>query len=621
MIRLLVALAAAPLLAAGPVKGPELPPAAAVASPPHRVLIQYGLDRGPDGSLVYAGTPEPVPTALGRRMLAAIGKIMVPADLDRREAGRFLLRSGLPIAFNGVHLINPSGETTFYGSKLYQALKDRPEAVDALSGERLKEALDTMHAAAQGFEKAPYYPEVAAAKLDAAWSLLQAGTLRAGEERLVRADYSGLNHDLGAYLEARQSRLEAAYRAAKPGTSASKRLAIASTALRALRAQTHATFKSSRVAATHGGLPVLLSVLEKLDGPLDEGCLRAVIESLPMGELIYKSRAFELWRAGVTGRGVKVAVLDMGAASHPDIEPAVERRVDLTGAPGPAAAGHLHGLSVASVIHALAPEAKLLSYKIGAHRGDLPVGPSLDEAREMLIRALESAVDAGASIVNLSWSLSMKAGRFWYYLLKSDAVIAKMSELHARTGVVYAVSASNAGERGVPVNWLSWPDGAVPFGAIDAAGRHADFSDKLPGYDRTAGRFVRKPVLLTPGVHVPVATIVKDADHVLARSGPDGKSAEPERRPGAYVPAYRRASGTSFSAPYGAGMLALLLHAARKAAGESVQSVPGRGLGLAAAEALIRTGRPVFVAGAAGQDFYAPSLVLAAIALARSLRP
>lgn len=110
-----------------------------------------------------------------------------------------------------------------------------------------------------------------------------------------------------------------------------------------------------------------------------------------------------------TGRGVKVALIDTGLdASHPGLKGRVLLAMDLVGSHAFAAAHELHGLAVAGVIAAradfdpeivgVAPEADLLALRAcwQTEQGSA-VCNSLT-----LARAIATAVDQGAAIINLS---------------------------------------------------------------------------------------------------------------------------------------------------------------------------------------------------------------------------
>jgi subtilisin family serine protease len=115
---------------------------------------------------------------------------------------------------------------------------------------------------------------------------------------------------------------------------------------------------------------------------------------------------FQLDRApfvGLTGRGVRVAVIDSGIqAPHPHV-PAVAGGVTIS---IDADAGDLridqgtfadrigHGTAVAAAIHEKAPEAELWAVKVFDSR--------LSTSAPVLARAIESAAESGARIINLS---------------------------------------------------------------------------------------------------------------------------------------------------------------------------------------------------------------------------
>jgi hypothetical protein len=80
------------------------------------------------------------------------------------------------------------------------------------------------------------------------------------------------------------------------------------------------------------------------------------------------------------------------------------------------------------------------------------------------------------------------------------------------------------------------------------------------------------------------------------------------RIPTRYVPIYKSADGTSFSAPYGNGLMALLWSSARRVVAAMGMPVDVGTLTQKAVEALFATGAPQYVQGAQGEEFFTPDL-------------
>jgi subtilisin len=105
-----------------------------------------------------------------------------------------------------------------------------------------------------------------------------------------------------------------------------------------------------------------------------------------------------------TGRGVTVAILDSGIeAEHPAIGGRLTERVAVSIEEGevrlaPDDVGDVvgHGTACAGIIHALAPEADLISVRV--------LGPDNRGKGAVFAAGLEWAITSGASVVNLSLS-------------------------------------------------------------------------------------------------------------------------------------------------------------------------------------------------------------------------
>jgi minor extracellular serine protease Vpr len=156
------------------------------------------------------------------------------------------------------------------------------------------------------------------------------------------------------------------------------------------------------------------------------------------------------WSAGVTGKGVKVAVIDTGADyTHPDLAHAfgsykgwdfVDNDADPQETPkdDPRGASTDHGSHVSGTVAAngtikgVAPEASLLAYRV--------LGPGGSGSTENVVAGVERAVQDGADVMNLSLGNSLNAPDW----ATSIALDWAMSE-----GVVAVTSNGNSG----PNNW------------------------------------------------------------------------------------------------------------------------------------------------------------------------
>ncbi|MFG2077413.1 S8 family serine peptidase [Nonomuraea maritima] len=181
-----------------------------------------------------------------------------------------------------------------------------------------------------------------------------------------------------------------------------------------------------------------------------------------------------------TGAGVTVAVIDSGV-SHPQIR--LAGRADLVGTGFNDCVGH--GTAVAGIIGAqyvkgvpfygVAPGVRLLSYKqTDSERNGDP---------KLLVKAIESAADEGADVINLSISTADRPDlkRAVEYALAKDVV-------------VVAAAGNTTKEDGTPVpEYPAGYEGVLAVGASGPNGALAEFSNKEtpvsvlgPGQDVTS---------------------------------------------------------------------------------------------------------------------------------------
>ncbi|GLZ16438.1 serine protease [Actinomadura sp. NBRC 104425] len=236
------------------------------------------------------------------------------------------------------------------------------------------------------------------------------------------------------------------------------------------------------------------------------------------------------WRSGVTGRGVKVAVLDTGVdASHPDLKSRIAETANFSEA-ADAVDRVGHGTHVASIVAGSGAAAG------GERRGVAPdasllVGKVLDDegygTESSVIAGMEWAVPR-AKIVNMSLGGDPTDG--------TDPLAQALDRLTDQHGTLFVTAAGNTGA----VSSVGSPgsaDAALTVGAVDGRDRLADFSSRGP---RT-GRYAAKPEIVAPGVDIMAA-------RAAGTSMGDALDAH-----------YASASGTSMAAPHVAGAAALLL--------------------------------------------------------------
>ncbi|MEU8948401.1 S8 family serine peptidase [Streptomyces sp. NPDC048489] len=236
------------------------------------------------------------------------------------------------------------------------------------------------------------------------------------------------------------------------------------------------------------------------------------------------------WRAGGTGAGVRVAVLDSGAdTTHPDLADRIVRTRSFVA--GEDVVDHNgHGTHTASTVagtgaasdgkeRGVAPRADLLVGKVLGDNGSGPISG--------IIAGMEwAARTEHAKVINMS--LGTPA---WH--TQDDPLSQAVNQLSADTGALFVIAAGNSGNSPYSVSAPGTADAALTVGAVDTSDHLADFSSAGPRMNDDA----LKPDLTAPGVDV------------LAARSQQMSSGE------GY---YRSDSGTSMAAPHVAGAAVLL---------------------------------------------------------------
>ncbi|MFF8408363.1 S8 family serine peptidase [Streptomyces omiyaensis] len=234
------------------------------------------------------------------------------------------------------------------------------------------------------------------------------------------------------------------------------------------------------------------------------------------------------WEAGLTGKGVKVAVLDTGVdAGHPDLAGRIaESKSFIEGQEVADRDGH--GTHVTSTVggsgagsdgkeKGVAPGATLA---VGKVLGDEGSG-----TESQIIAGMEwAAKDIDAKIVSMS--LGSREGSDG-----TDPMAQAVNTLSAETGALFVIAAGNSGAPG-SIGSPGAADSALTVGAVDSADEAAYFTSKGPRYRDQA----LKPDLSAPGVGI-----------LAARS---------QLTEGTGL--YTSMNGTSMATPHVAGVAALL---------------------------------------------------------------
>ncbi|WP_372671873.1 S8 family serine peptidase [Amycolatopsis kentuckyensis] len=224
------------------------------------------------------------------------------------------------------------------------------------------------------------------------------------------------------------------------------------------------------------------------------------------------------WQAGLTGRGVEVAVLDTGIdAGHPDLAGHVALSKDFTGK-GSVEDGAGHGTHVASTIAGSGAK-----YRGVAPDATLAVGKVLDDSGsgtfDQILAGMQwAASEAHARVVNMSLGGGPSDG--------TDPVSEAVNTLSRQYGTLFVVAAGNFGQD-ESVATPAAADAALAVAAVSKQDVLSPFSSRGP----RVGDGAAKPDVAAPGESITAAW-------------PGG--------------GYQTLDGTSMASPHVAGSAAIL---------------------------------------------------------------
>ncbi|MFI6940361.1 S8 family serine peptidase [Streptomyces sp. NPDC050418] len=236
----------------------------------------------------------------------------------------------------------------------------------------------------------------------------------------------------------------------------------------------------------------------------------------------------EAWEAGLTGKGVKVAVLDTGYdTTHPDLSSRVSASKSFI-AGEEVADGNGHGTHVSSTVggsgaasdgkeKGVAPDADLAVGKVLSNEG-------YGDESEIIAGMEWAAKDVKAKVVSMSLGSDVGSDG-------SDPMAQAVDSLSEETGALFVIAAGNAYGPGT-IGSPGAADSALTVGAVDANDERAAFSSQGP----LVGSNALKPDVSAPGVNILAAR-----SSLAEGSGP-----------------YTSLSGTSMATPHVAGLAALL---------------------------------------------------------------
>jgi subtilisin family serine protease len=199
------------------------------------------------------------------------------------------------------------------------------------------------------------------------------------------------------------------------------------------------------------------------------------------------------WSAGLTGAGVRIAVLDTGVdQTHPDL--ATQEIAERNFTDEPDNVDHSgHGTHVASIAAGTGAKAG------GTYRG-VAFGASILDAKVLdgtgagrdswIIAGMEWAAEQGAKVANLSLGNEDTEG--------VDPLEAAVDALSAERGMLFVAAAGNSGIDVTTVDSPGSADAALSVGAVDRQDRLAVFSNRGP----RLGDDAIKPDLTAPGTDI-----------------------------------------------------------------------------------------------------------------------
>jgi serine protease AprX len=269
-------------------------------------------------------------------------------------------------------------------------------------------------------------------------------------------------------------------------------------------------------------------------------------------------KANDVWAAGTQGQNTTVAVVDTGVAPTPDLS---SRLVTVQGGllnpSGPCmnlsgestcSDNYGHGTFVSGVVagdgsssggqyKGVAPQAKVLSVKVAGRDGSTDVSNVLAAIQWVVsyrstynIRVLNLSLSTDSDQTYRTDPFNYAVERAW------DA------------GIVVVVSASNRGPNPQTVSKPADDPLVVTVGSTDDRGTPGIGDDELPDFSSrgpTVPDGLTKPDVVAPGAHL---MSLKAAGSTIEQQFPSTSTG-----------AYRRGSGTSFSAAAVSGVAALML--------------------------------------------------------------
>lgn len=321
---------------------------------------------------------------------------------------------------------------------------------------------------------------------------------------------------------------------------------------------------ASRLSMSNSRRACVLKVIRAVAAEVEIGRLPSVVEDARVVRVTYDRpvrafmdiaaptvRAPQVWRSGLTGEGVTVAVIDTGIYPHPDFTVPDNRIAgfcDLVGSRSQPYDDNGHGTHVAGsiagsgaesggVYRGIAPRARLVGVKVLDSYG----GGSLSTVIQGIDWCVENKDRLGIRVMNISLGAAAQEP------YRSDP-LAQAAHGAWKSGIVVCAAAGNDGPESRTIATPGIHPGVITVGASDCRENTdrkddtiAPFSSRGPTIDN-----IQKPDVVAPGVSI-TSTAAKKSVLSLLHGGKAAK--------------YITLSGTSMATPIVSGIVALMLEA------------------------------------------------------------
>ncbi|MEK7287439.1 MAG: S8 family serine peptidase [Elusimicrobiota bacterium] len=299
-------------------------------------------------------------------------------------------------------------------------------------------------------------------------------------------------------------------------------------------------------------------------------------------ESVALMEALPLWQQGLTGKGIKVAVVDSGVdANHPDLAGRIVAAKDFTGKGLADRVGH--GTHVAGIIagagayyRGVAPDASLIAAKVLDKEGTTD---------DVVLAGISWAAYSGAQVINLSLGGPGSP----------DDVLSQECDALMKEGIVICVAAGNSGPIERTIGSPGTSRLSITVGAVDKDGKITLYSSRGPVKDpKTKKDFIKPDLLACGGGYAHVIGCDYRAGIISAKSSITKPGECSVVLPSPVIVSlnshstalYEKMSGTSMATPHVSGICALLLQSLSQS-----PKPPNSSIALALKETLIKSAK------------------------------